>query len=85
MSTGLLAAIMLFAGFLGGFVVGVIVIVSVASRREDSLYSLDGEAPDAACRGARRLTAAGVRGSGFRPASYLPESGADPQREGPGQ
>lgn len=81
MSTGLLAAIMLFAGFLGGFVVGVIVIVSVASRREDSLYSLDGEAPDAACRGTRRLTGVGVRGSGFRPASY----GADPRRKGPGQ
>lgn len=51
-----LMAIALLAVFLGGVAVGVILIVSAASRREDSRYSLYGEAPDATCRGVRRLT-----------------------------
>ncbi len=59
------AAIMLLIGFLGGVLAGIVVIVSVASRREDRYYSLTGEAPDAACRGARWLVGMGARGSGF--------------------
>jgi hypothetical protein len=48
-------AIFLLIAFISGAVIGVVVIVSVASRREDRLYSLAGEAPDAMCRGARRF------------------------------
>jgi hypothetical protein len=55
-------AIFLLIAFIGGAVLGVVMIVSVASRREDRLYSLTGEAPDAMCRGARRLIGAGTRG-----------------------
>ena len=55
-------AIFLLVAFIGGIVLGVVVIVSVASRREDRLFSLTGEAPDAVCRGARRLVGAGTRG-----------------------
>jgi hypothetical protein len=55
-------AIFLLVAFIAGVVLGVVVIVSVASRREDRLFSLTGEAPDAVCRGARRLVGAGTRG-----------------------
>lgn len=50
------AAIFLLIAFISGAAIGVVVIVSVASRREDRLFSLTGEAPDAVCRGARRVT-----------------------------
>jgi len=55
-------AIFLLIAFIGGVLMGVIVIVSVASRREDRLFSLTGEAPDAVCRGARRFTGVWTRG-----------------------
>lgn len=55
-------AIFLLVAFIGGVVLGVVVIFSVASRREDRLFSLTGKAPDAVCRGARRLVGAGTRG-----------------------
>lgn len=80
-----IAAIMFLVGFLGGVVVGIIVTVSVASRREDSLCTLDGEAPDAVCRGARRLTGMGALGSGFEPVGNWREPAPDPRREEPGQ
>jgi hypothetical protein len=77
-STGALAAIEILVVFLGGIMAGIIVIVSVASRREDAHYSLDGEPPDAVCRGTRRLQGAWVRGRGFRPASWVElSSGSD--------
>ena len=60
-----LVAIALLIAFIGGALIGVITIVSFASRREDRLYSLTGRAPGPACQGARVLTGAGVRGSGF--------------------
>lgn len=69
-SIGALMAIGLLVGFLGGVVVGVILIVSAAYRREDRYYTLDGAAPSAACRGTRRLTGAWVRGQGFRPLGW---------------
>jgi hypothetical protein len=56
------AAMVILFAFAIGIVIGVVAIVSVASRREDRLYSLWGEAPDAACRGARRLVGVWVRG-----------------------
>lgn len=60
--TEVAVAIFLLIAFIGGAVLGVVLIVSVASRREDRLYSLTGEAPDAMCRGARLLVGAGTRG-----------------------
>jgi hypothetical protein len=59
---GVAVAIFLLVAFIGGVVLGLIVIVSLASRREDRLYSLTGEAPDTMCRCARRLMGAGTRG-----------------------
>jgi hypothetical protein len=55
-------AIALLIAVTGGVVIGVIVLVSVASRREDRLFTLTGEAPDAVCRGARRLIGVWTRG-----------------------
>jgi hypothetical protein len=77
-----LLAITLLTVFLGGIAAGVIVIVAVASHREDTRYSLDGEAPDSACRGARHLTGTWVRGAGFRPASWTDPD--DPAARSPG-
>jgi hypothetical protein len=76
-STDALMAIGLLVVFLGGVMAGIIVIVSAAYRREDRHYSLDGMAPDAACRATRRLTGAWVRGHGFKPLSWY-EPGANP-------
>ena len=49
--------------FILGIVIGIVLIVSFASRREDRLYSLWGKAPDPACQGARRLLGVWVRGA----------------------
>ncbi|HLH81727.1 MAG TPA: hypothetical protein VKV38_00540 [Trebonia sp.] len=68
-------AIFLLIAFIGGAVLGVVAIVSVASRREDRLHSLTGEAPDAVCRGTRRLIGAGTRGGW--PASPAPGQHSD--------
>jgi hypothetical protein len=46
--------------FVGG-VIGVIVVLAVAIRREDRRYSLSGEAPSRVSRGVRRLTGVGRR------------------------
>jgi hypothetical protein len=85
-STDALLAIMLLVGFLGGIVLGIIVIVSIASRREDAHYSLDRAAPDAACGGVRRLNQAWVLGEAEKPAGYrsLMDSGdaVDAGRQG---
>lgn len=58
-------AVMALVGFLGGVMVGVIVIVSAAFRHEDKRYSLTGKAPGPACEGARWLTGVGVRGDDY--------------------
>jgi hypothetical protein len=47
--------------FLGGIVLGVIVMVSAAIRREERMFSLTGRAPDAMTSGARLLTGACCR------------------------
>jgi hypothetical protein len=65
-----IAVVMLLIGFLGGVMAGIVVIVSVASRREDRHYSLSSDAPDAACRIGRRFTGMSVHGSGFQLAGY---------------
>jgi hypothetical protein len=79
-SIGSAFAIFLLIAFLGGMFVGVIVITSLASRREDDLHSLTGKAPGPACEGTRRLTGAHTRGSGF--VSSTIRSGGD-TRTGP--
>ena len=74
------AMVIVFA-FALGMAIGVVLIVSFASRREDKLNSLWGEAPDPACGGVRRLVSAGVRGG-------VPVSGIYGHRgdgAGPGQ
>jgi hypothetical protein len=79
-SIGAAFAIILLIAFLGGVFIGVIVLASLASRREDHLHSLTGEAPDPVCAGTRRLTGAYTRGSGFLSAAM--RSGGD-VRTGP--
>jgi hypothetical protein len=55
-------AILLLSALVAGITIGIVVVVSIASRREDRLYSLGGKAPDASCRGARWLTGVTTRG-----------------------
>jgi hypothetical protein len=55
-------AIALLAIFLGGVVFGVIVIVSLAIKREDRRLSLSRKETDPITRGARILTGVGSRG-----------------------
>ena len=64
-----------------GIVIGIVLIVSFASRREDRLYSLWGEAPDPACRGARRLLGVWVRGARPERAFQFDEDGRVMRRE----
>lgn len=47
--------------FLGGLVIGVIVAIAIAVRREDRCYSLAGDAPDRLSGNTRRLTGVGRR------------------------
>ena len=44
-----------------GVVLGVLAVVSMASRRESRLGTLTQQPPDALARGARRLTGLGLR------------------------
>jgi hypothetical protein len=52
----------ILAIFLGGIVLGAVLIVSAAIKREDRRYSLSGAAPDALTQGARMLVRVGRRG-----------------------
>lgn len=61
------ATILLFIVFATGIFIGIVVLASCAYRREDRRRSLPGRAPDALCRGARRLTGVGTIG----PAGWL--------------
>jgi hypothetical protein len=47
--------------FATGVIIGVIAMVSMASRREDRLGTLTGQSPDVIARGARRLNGVGLR------------------------
>jgi hypothetical protein len=47
--------------FASGVIIGVIAMVSMASRREDRLGTLTGQPPDVIARGARRLNGVGLR------------------------
>ena len=55
-------AIEILATFLGGIALGVVVIVSLAIKREERRRSLRGAAPDLVTRGARILVRFGSRG-----------------------
>jgi hypothetical protein len=69
-------AIVILICFLGGITIGIIGVVSVASRREDAYYSLDSQAPNALLRGVRRLMGIWVRGPVVRPLGW-PEPSLD--------
>ena len=47
--------------FAAGVILGFLVTISMASRREDRLGTLTRQPPDAAARGARRLYGLGLR------------------------
>jgi len=55
-------AIAILAIFLGGMVLGVVLIVSAAIKREERRFSLSGAAPDFLTQGARILIRVGSRG-----------------------
>jgi hypothetical protein len=55
-------AIWILAIFLGGIVLGMVVIVSAAIKREERRFTLGKAAPDALTRGARMLIGVGSRG-----------------------
>jgi hypothetical protein len=75
-------AILILIVFIAGAMGGVILVVSLASRREDRRYSLTGEAPDSACAGARWLTGAGVRGDRFVSAGLRGDENGDEDTQG---
>jgi len=68
------ATVILFA-FAVGIIIGVVLVVSFASVFEDWNMSLWGSAPNAACRGARRLMGATALGGRL--------FGGFPDRNGP--
>lgn len=60
----IMASVLAFAAvvlFLGGMVLGVLVVVAREIRREDRACSLTEEAPSLTSRGTRRLTGFGSR------------------------
>lgn len=59
---------LVLAIFLGGVTLGVVMMVGMAVRREDRLYSLPGPPPAWSARGARRLTGIGWRDTDRPPA-----------------
>jgi hypothetical protein len=54
-------AIVYLAVLLAGAAIGLVIAVSVASKREDRHRSLAREAPDTTTKGARRLMAMGTK------------------------
>jgi hypothetical protein len=77
----LAAGLMSLMVFVVGIVIGVVVAVSFASRREDRRFSLRGEAPDPACQGARRVLGVWVRGERPNRAFQFDENGRVMRRE----
>jgi len=62
------------AVFIAGLVMGVIVVIAIAVRREDRRYTLAGDAPDRMSKTTRRLTGVGRRdldAEYLRPAGQL--------------
>ena len=75
------AGIGILGVFVLGIVIGIVLVVSFASRREDRRYSLWGKAPDPACQGARRLLGVWVRGERPERAFQFDEEGRVRLRE----
>jgi len=75
------AAVGIFCAFAMGIVIGIVVIVSIASRKEEHLFSLWDKAPDAACAGARRLLGVWVLGARPDRAFYHDEDDAMMRQE----
>jgi hypothetical protein len=73
------AAIMLLVGFLGGVMAGIVVIVSVASRRDP----LTEEAPGPMYAGARRVNGVGVRGYRSDSTGRRPDESGKANRQEP--
>ena len=67
--------------FVLGIVIGIVLVVSFASRREDRRFSLWGKAPDPACQGARLLLGVWVRGERPARAFQFNEDGRVLRRE----
>lgn len=65
------AAIAMALVFFAGVVIGVLAMVSMASRREDRLGTLTRQPPDVLARGARRLNGVGLRDIARRDAEDL--------------
>lgn len=65
--------IVLLAVFLGGVVLGLLVIVSVSIKREERRFTLTHQPPDAAARGTRLLTGVGRRDPSPRDPAQPPE------------
>jgi hypothetical protein len=75
------AAMGILFAFGMGIVIGIVLIVSIASRKEERLFSLWDQAPDAACQGARRLLGVWVRGARPDRAFQFDEDGRVMRRE----
>jgi hypothetical protein len=75
------AGIGILGVFVLGIAIGIVLIVSFASRREDRRYSLWGEAPDPACQGARRLLGVWVLGTRPERAFQFDQDGRVMRRE----
>src|ERR1700733_13107848 len=74
------ARIVMLSIFVLGIVIGSVLVVSFASRREDRRFSLWGKAPDPACQGARRLLGVWVRGARPERAFQFDEEGRGMRR-----
>lgn len=61
--------ILFFVIFATGVLIGAVVLVAFAYRREDRRGSIHGKAPGVVCQGARRLTGVGTIG----PAGWIHE------------
>ena len=75
------AGIGILGVFVLGIVIGIVLVVSFASRREDRRFSLWGKAPDPACQGARRLLGVWVLGARPERAFQFDEDGRVMRRE----
>lgn len=62
-----------FIIFATGVLIGAVILVSFAYRREDRFGSIHGKAPGIVCHGARRLTGVGTIG----PAGWIPQQRPD--------
>jgi hypothetical protein len=74
----LAVAIGLALTFAVGVVLGVIVMISMASNREDRLGTLTSQPPDLLARGARRLYGVGLRD--VTPRAVMPRETEDLRR-----